>query len=717
MGGQLLQNGKQSFVDANGRPLAGGRVFFFSPGTQTFRDTWQDAALTILNTNPIILDARGEASIYGLGAYRQVLRSASGVLIWDQVLPDILSAVDDALDVFFASASKVVDNIAALRALDKTVNKNAFVLGYYGKGDGGGGNYFVDPIDTTSADNGGTVIVAADGARWKLAYINRVSIDQFGAKRNNLGSDAPFNDSAVQKAFDAGVPLSAGKGTYQFSLSRNIVLENGPTVCALLMVSGLNILGSGMGETIFKLRDNESTDANPKSFNFISGNQVYEYVTFDGITFDLNGQNNPISPNRGAGVYNAYNCAAIMIFGSVASGGADARISKSKLLRLEIINTPGVTGIAVGGRFTHPGIKGFDVEIAHCRFYNNGIDSADHSSIYGFCNYLNVHDNVFDHPVPSTGHRGPVCCIELFGSNNSAHNNKFNNYLQFAWVGCGEEGVHSNILIHSNQGSASYRFVDTWSFGPQNNGLHELQIFGNNVNITGAPMGFSGLERVGINLQMNVADLDVVKIFGNSIKCFDRSANTGIVVFPGSGHQISGVSIYGNTLDGFSRAVAGGGPGRLLDVSIDGNQLVNCHTTDARPTDTRGIDFTGINSFCTLAISDNKISGGDLNPNPLFGIAISGEFGSVHVDGNAIRAGTDIAISAIVVGRRTGAQARIYTGPPADAVWQPGDRVTNSSIAILNPSGSQYTIHGWVATAAGSGAGAGWVQERVLTGT
>lgn len=613
--------------------------------------------------------------------------------------------------------ARSVDSIAALRLLSGARNQRAFALGYYEKGDHGGGHYFIDPADTTSADNGGTVIVGADGSRWKLAYLNRVSIDQFGAKRNNLGADAPFNDAAVQAAFNAGVPLSAGKGVYQFSLSRSITLEAGATVCALIMATGLNILGAGIGQTILKVRDNESTDASPKFFNFIAGNQAYEYCRFEGVTFDLNGQNNKISPLRSSDTYNPYNCAAVMISGSVATGGADARISKSKFLYCEIINSPGVTGIALGQRYGHPGIKGFDVEIAHCRFYNNGIDAGDHSSIYAFCNYVNAHDNVFDHPVASTGKGGPVCCIELFGSHNAAHSNKVNNYLQFAWIGAGEEGLHSDILIYNNQGNVSYRFIDTWSFGPQVDGIADLMIFGNQINITDSAIGTPGLDRVAVNLQMNMCALDRVKVYGNRFKCFDRTNNTGIVIAPGAGQRISGVSMFGNTIDGFSRGIGGGSLGAMFDISASDNDIIDCHATTSRPVDTRGIDFGGTNTFCTLKLSDNRISGGDLQADPFYSIVIVGTYASLHVDGNTVRAVNDIEINAAISGRRTGSQARRYALPPTDGLWFSSEHVENNGVAVLGTAGSRYTIRGWVSTAPGSGLAANWVEERVLTGT
>lgn len=81
----LLPPGKSQFSDANGAPLAGGSVFFYIPGTTTFKNTWQDPSQLALNTNPVILDASGEAVIYGVGAYRTILKDSLGNQIWDQL--------------------------------------------------------------------------------------------------------------------------------------------------------------------------------------------------------------------------------------------------------------------------------------------------------------------------------------------------------------------------------------------------------------------------------------------------------------------------------------------------------------------------------------------------------------------------------------------------------------------------------------------------------
>lgn len=100
---QLIPNGKQQFVDLNGRPLVGGKVYFYSVGTSTPKNTYQDIGETILNTNPVILDARGQASIYGTGNYRQVVRDLFGVQIWDQTIPDAANSAISALTADLAN--------------------------------------------------------------------------------------------------------------------------------------------------------------------------------------------------------------------------------------------------------------------------------------------------------------------------------------------------------------------------------------------------------------------------------------------------------------------------------------------------------------------------------------------------------------------------------------------------------------------------------------
>lgn len=81
----VLPNGKRQFVDRNGRPLAGGRVYHYVVGTGTLKTTYQDISGTIPNSNPVQLDAYGQAIIFGSGNYRQLVLDSVGAQIWDEV--------------------------------------------------------------------------------------------------------------------------------------------------------------------------------------------------------------------------------------------------------------------------------------------------------------------------------------------------------------------------------------------------------------------------------------------------------------------------------------------------------------------------------------------------------------------------------------------------------------------------------------------------------
>lgn len=81
----LLPNAQQTFTGANGTILAGGFVFTYIPNTTTAKMTWQDQALSVPNSNPIVLDSNGQARIWGNGSYRQVVLDANSSLVWDQI--------------------------------------------------------------------------------------------------------------------------------------------------------------------------------------------------------------------------------------------------------------------------------------------------------------------------------------------------------------------------------------------------------------------------------------------------------------------------------------------------------------------------------------------------------------------------------------------------------------------------------------------------------
>ena len=71
------------FFDANGDPLTGGKIYTYESGTTTPKVTFADAALTVANSNPVMLNAAGRAPdvFADVGDYKVVLTDATGVMI------------------------------------------------------------------------------------------------------------------------------------------------------------------------------------------------------------------------------------------------------------------------------------------------------------------------------------------------------------------------------------------------------------------------------------------------------------------------------------------------------------------------------------------------------------------------------------------------------------------------------------------------------------
>lgn len=100
MAGSLLPEPKQQFLNDIGSPLFGGKILTYAAGTLTPKATYQDQALTIANTNPVIANARGEVVMYGSGSYRLILQDAFGTTIYDR---DNIDSADVAIGSLAAS--------------------------------------------------------------------------------------------------------------------------------------------------------------------------------------------------------------------------------------------------------------------------------------------------------------------------------------------------------------------------------------------------------------------------------------------------------------------------------------------------------------------------------------------------------------------------------------------------------------------------------------
>ena len=71
------------FTSKLGIPLSGCKVYTYEPNSNIPKTTWVDIDKTVENTNPILLDAAGEADIFLDGLYQIVVKDRFGFVVYD----------------------------------------------------------------------------------------------------------------------------------------------------------------------------------------------------------------------------------------------------------------------------------------------------------------------------------------------------------------------------------------------------------------------------------------------------------------------------------------------------------------------------------------------------------------------------------------------------------------------------------------------------------
>lgn len=84
IGQAVLPVPKAQFLDDNGNPCAGCKLYAYAAGTTTPQDTYTTYALSVANANPVVLDAAGRATVFldSTLNYKFNLKTAADVDIW-----------------------------------------------------------------------------------------------------------------------------------------------------------------------------------------------------------------------------------------------------------------------------------------------------------------------------------------------------------------------------------------------------------------------------------------------------------------------------------------------------------------------------------------------------------------------------------------------------------------------------------------------------------
>lgn len=141
----------------------------------------------------------------------------------DFMLPATLAGSGGAALVGDASGTTVGDRLNAIYLADYTAlrayagsSKVTYISGYLvSAAPAGTAGFFTrDDNDTTSSDNGGTIIVASNGKRWKRVYSGPLHVGWFGAKGDGVTDDTAAFQSALSYLSTGGGQLYAKAATY-----------------------------------------------------------------------------------------------------------------------------------------------------------------------------------------------------------------------------------------------------------------------------------------------------------------------------------------------------------------------------------------------------------------------------------------------------------------------------------------------------------------------
>ena len=206
---------KTQFIDAAGAPLAGGKLYTYAAGTTTPQASYTDSTGATANSNPVILDSRGEANVWlGEAVYKFKLTDANDVEIWTV---DYIAAPTTALSpVLSGNVTISTDSSGSALKITQTGTGNVmtvqdsvdpdatpFVInsaGLVGLGT-------VAPAEALDIDNDGKIQFSASGTARTI----------ISADATNSTIDVKDNRNFVVKTNGGTVMTVAGSGSTTFT--------------------------------------------------------------------------------------------------------------------------------------------------------------------------------------------------------------------------------------------------------------------------------------------------------------------------------------------------------------------------------------------------------------------------------------------------------------------------------------------------------------------
>jgi len=255
----------------------------------------------------------------------------------------------------------------------------------------------------------------------------------------------------IQNAIDAAAAkrrlLTVPAGVYNLAPPGRFNAEAGAILRCIAIRSGMDIEAE-LGAT-FRVINGISTDAQPEFMCMFGTNEVLNNVSWYGLEMDMNGANNLFSPRRGEGIYQLYNQASIHVTGTVS--GVAARINNATIDTCRFVGSYGVSCVVMGQSNTVDSGLGRNWTMRNNTFYDNGYDTIDHSSVYGWAENVTVEENNFSNPTQlAVNGTGGLVAYEIHGSHTTFARNRVRKYYQGLWIDGNSTAISYSVQVLNN---------------------------------------------------------------------------------------------------------------------------------------------------------------------------------------------------------------------------------------------------------------------------
>lgn len=545
---------KAQFFDSVGAPLVLGKVYTYSTGTSTPLATYTDSGAGTQNSNPVILDPRGEADIWldTTLTYRFILATAADVPIWTV---DGIRAFDNTS----GSISFIRSDTGATSTDLQTRGRLVVYANDFGSKmvstPGSDINLAITAVNTAG---GGTVVVPAASYTIETTILQKsnVYLDLTGATLTAAtGLNAPVikNSTAITEKTITGITNVARVATATCT-------AHGYVASDLVHISG----------------------ATPDGYN--GWHKVITAPTADTFTYYVDKN---ISADSGTIKVCKYTESNIRIIGGKIVGDAANTTGDNNGVRYTAVKDFQIEGLTVDGTY-HTGVQiisGVNGRLFRVRG-DNVIHSSHNGIVLGGSSPNTYADNMelVSCQGNANGQDGIICQI---GTGQRL-------------IACGGEyNVLSGIKVAAASG---VECIGCW--GRYNTGHgYQFQGSGGNKNITVMGCDFTENAESG----MFLGNIDTVNpalnisIIGNQCHRNGQvasSTNYGIAFEPSASTTLDRVVIQGNQLDEQGRGLSFSASGTMTNFTIIGNRAKG-NTSD--------IQF-GALDLTTLTWADNDFA-------------------------------------------------------------------------------------------------------------